>query len=288
MVDERNFEKPIVSVIIPTFNRPQYLKDCIDSVLKQTYQNFEVLVVDNSSEDFVEKNKEVSLEFNDSRLKYFRIGEENEAQEARLFGVKKSKGKFFGFLDDDDIWVPGKLEKQLNVFDENTGLVSCFALNKAVEKNFSGRESKESEVQTFIYTDLLKQYRLGTASTFLVLQDAFNEVNGFDVDFPAAIDHDFGLRIAQHYTVKMIPLVLVERNAPEGHTSSNFGKRIRGHICLYRRHGKNFKKLGVKTGVLLHLKMVGWLSILFFGLVFGFSEKRIEDAFGFFRSLLVR
>lgn len=241
--------KPEVTVIIPTYNRPDYLNDCIDSVLHQTFKNLEVLVIDNSTSDFVKKNENVVNLFDDSRLKYFRIDERNEAQEARLFGVKKSKGKYLGFIDDDDIWLPSKLEKQVSVFDDETGLVSCIALNKAVENKIETEKIEGDNVKVFTYTDLLTHYRLGTASTFLVLRDAFNKVDGFDVDFPAAIDHDFGLRISQYYKVKMIPKVLVERNAPEGHTSSNFGKRIRGHLCLYKRHGKNFRELGLKTGV---------------------------------------
>src|SRR3989338_8677774 len=100
-----------VSVIIPTHNRPELLKRAVKSVLNQTYKDLEVIVVD----DGLEKRADETVNsFNDSRLKYIQHPEEKGGSAARNTGIKNSSGEFIAFLDDDDEWLPEKLEIQIN------------------------------------------------------------------------------------------------------------------------------------------------------------------------------
>src|SRR5262245_9487013 len=108
--------QPEVSVVIPTYNRAGFLKTAITSALAQTLQNFEIIVVDDASQDDTEK---ILRQFQDSRIRLIRHKTNQGVAAARNTGVVNSKGKFIAFLDDDDQWFPQKLEKQLRVLEKN-------------------------------------------------------------------------------------------------------------------------------------------------------------------------
>ncbi len=111
-----------ISVIIPTYNRKEKLPACVDSVLAQTYQNIEVLVVDDASTDGTE---ELFREISDPRVKYLRYEENHGACYARNYGAERSDGELIAFQDSDDTWHPDKLEKQVR-FLEETQVDMCF------------------------------------------------------------------------------------------------------------------------------------------------------------------
>ena len=118
--------KPLVSVILPTFNRAKLLSRAINSVLKQSYYNLECIVVDDGSIDNTEK---VVKSINDNRIVYLKHNYNKHASAARNTGIAKSKGKFIAFLDDDDQWLPKKLEKQISLIQKlppSVGLIYCW------------------------------------------------------------------------------------------------------------------------------------------------------------------
>ncbi len=103
---------PKVSVIIPTYNRAHFLCEALDSALSQTFKDFEIIIVDDGSTD----NTKQVLEKYGSRIYY--IYQENKGRaEARNTGIRRAKGEHIAFLDDDDIWLPNKLEKQVFFLD---------------------------------------------------------------------------------------------------------------------------------------------------------------------------
>ena len=115
-------EKPLVSVIINCFNGEKYLCEALDSVITQTYKNWEIIFWDNQSTD---KSAEIFKSYKDSRLKYYCASSHTAIlYEARNYALKKTNGDFIAFLDVDDWWLPNKLEKQIPLFDDpNVGLV---------------------------------------------------------------------------------------------------------------------------------------------------------------------
>jgi glycosyltransferase involved in cell wall biosynthesis len=120
---------PLISVVIPTFNRAELLKRSLKSVLSQTYSNIEVIVVDdNSSDSTVETIKGIS----DPRVRYIRHEERKGGASARNSGILASKGEFISFLDSDDTWVPKKLESQLNFFHQNKCTNDCILFAKVI------------------------------------------------------------------------------------------------------------------------------------------------------------
>jgi teichuronic acid biosynthesis glycosyltransferase TuaG len=107
---------PLVSVIVTTYNRRDLLTKTIDSILKQTYKNFELIVVDNFSDyDFLSYLRS----FNDERIRSFQNVNDGIIAVNRNFGIKKAKGDYIAFCDDDDKWMPEKLEKQMKFIIEN-------------------------------------------------------------------------------------------------------------------------------------------------------------------------
>ena len=106
-------QEKLVSVIIPTYNRSSFLKEAIQSVLNQSYNNFEIIVIDDGSEDETEK---VIQSFNDSRIKYLKREHTGSPAFIRNQGMKIAKGEYIAFLDSDDLWFPHKLKMQINSF----------------------------------------------------------------------------------------------------------------------------------------------------------------------------
>lgn len=109
-------EQPLVSVIVTTYNRQELLKETLESILSQTYTNFELIVVDNfSNYDFFQFLKS----FNDVRIRAFQNQNNGIIAVNRNYGIKNAKGKYIAFCDDDDLWTPDKIEKQLSFFNNN-------------------------------------------------------------------------------------------------------------------------------------------------------------------------
>ena len=109
---------PKVSVIVTTYNRKEYLTETIQSILNQTYQDFELIVVDNySNYDFYEHIQS----FNDPRIRAFQNQNNGIIAVNRNFGIKQAKGEYIAFCDDDDIWIGKKLEKQITILNKTKG-----------------------------------------------------------------------------------------------------------------------------------------------------------------------
>ena len=125
----------LVSIIMPSYNTAKFIEESIESVLKQTYQNWELIIVDDCSND---NTGEVVSMFNDSRIKYL-VNERNSgAAVSRNKAMKEAKGRWIAFLDSDDLWLPEKLEKQLSYMIKNN---LFFTYTKYIEINEFGQEN---------------------------------------------------------------------------------------------------------------------------------------------------
>ena len=127
----------LVSIIINCFNGEEYLREALESVISQTYKNWEIIFWDNQSTDTSAK---IFKNYQDNRLKYYLASSHTKIlYEARNYALKKATGDFIAFLDADDYWLPDKLEKQMPLFnDPKVGLVYgnlWYLLKKKREKN---------------------------------------------------------------------------------------------------------------------------------------------------------
>lgn len=226
---------PLVSVIIPTHNRVELLCRAVGSVLGQTYRNLECIVVDDCSTDDTAARLQEIGEY-DGRLRLLRHDRNRRASAARNTGLRSAQGPLIAFLDDDDVWLPKKLEKQVDLLmtvPDSVGLIYCWM------DYLRGAESVDTRrpvLRGRIFEQVLVSQPLGNCSTLLVRREAVNRVGGFDEGLPRGNDGDFIRRVAQHYDVDVLPEVLVHCHVEhDGHpriTSTSREGRLesaRGH-----------------------------------------------------------
>lgn len=125
----------LVSIIMPSFNTGRYIKKSIESVLAQTYQNWELLIVDDCS---VDNTDEIVASFSDERIKYFKNEKNSGAAISRNRALREAKGKWIAFLDSDDLWLPEKLEKQIAFMERNN---YHFSYTNYLEMDANGEEN---------------------------------------------------------------------------------------------------------------------------------------------------
>ena len=130
------FHKKKVSVIIPTYNRAEFLRSAIESALNQTYTDLEIIVSDDKSTDHT---REVVKSFKDNRIKYI-LNEGNKGPSAtRNTAILASKGEYIAFLDDDDEWLPDKLQSQVEVLDKSQVKICGVYTNRLFIEKASGK-----------------------------------------------------------------------------------------------------------------------------------------------------
>jgi glycosyltransferase involved in cell wall biosynthesis len=235
----RNQLYPLVSIIIPTRDRPEMLIRAIKSIACQTYKNIELIVVDDGAEDALEETIRKEIE---GKMVYrvLRNARKLGAAGARNTGFFASKGEFVGFLDDDDEWLPKKIVKQVEAFqrsDNKVGIVWTQYINVLGTTQAIERIQLEGNV----YAALCKAHIAGNTSIPLIKRHALEEVGLFDESFPAAQDTDLWIRIAKHYYSTTVdePLALIHRHSSERITNNN-QKQFLGAYALLCKHWKEF------------------------------------------------
>lgn len=191
-----------VSVIIPTYNRQRRVLDAINSALSQTYQNLEVIVVDDGSSD---KTQENVLAYKD-RVRYF-YKANGGCSSARNMGIQQARGNFIAFLDSDDVWSPQKIEKQMiNIQGNNDcGIVisEIEAINDDSEHLYYSDMRKYIPYDGYIFAHLLARPPI-TCSYMLVRKEAFDTVGLFDESLSTGEDFDMLLRICSVFKASVI------------------------------------------------------------------------------------
>lgn len=239
-------ENSLISVIVPTYKRkPEMLKRCVDSVLSQTYKNIELIIVDDSPEDYIFR-EEVKFFLNnyDDKIYYIQHKHNMGANIARNTGVDSSNGKYIAFLDDDDEWLPTKLEKQYKVIcnQPNVALVYC----KAQVINENSGDTKP--IINWMYRGnqhqrLLKQNIIGSNSFVLVDKEKFYLVGKYDETLPSNQDYDLFIRLTKDYEIDFIDEVLVNYYIHDGERiSTNPEKQLQGRLGLYEKYLPELKK----------------------------------------------
>lgn len=215
--------EPIVSVITPTFNRAGYLHHAIESVLAQTVDRFELLVVDDGSTDDTPELMERYS--SDSRIRYFQ--QPNQGQSvARNRGIKEARGDFICFLDSDNAWLPEKLEKSLEVFRNNP---ECHVVyGDYIEIDQWGKELGVNRMRRFsgaITPELLKDNFI-SMNTTMTRRGCFETMGGFDEADRLAEDYGLWLRLSTQYQFYYLADVLGFYRVMEHQISSDKRRRL--------------------------------------------------------------
>lgn len=211
----------LVSVIIPTFNRAQYIGEAIDSIIAQTYTNWECIIVDDGCTD---NTAEILQDYTkrDSRIKYVVRPEQFKkgSNGSRNYGVTVSQGKLIAFNDDDDIWLPEKLEQQVPIFKSHpeVGLVTGHIEYVNQKGQRSGRVIKQVGNHGKVFKDLLLKNRMSMI-TPVVRREVFDKVGFFNTDFKIFEDWEFWRRVAYYYPFYSLDTVLACVRKHDANTS---------------------------------------------------------------------
>jgi glycosyltransferase involved in cell wall biosynthesis len=261
----------LVSVIIPTYNRAHLLDRAVRSVLNQTYQNFEIIIIDDGSTD---NTKDIIGQFEDDRIQYIcqqRCG----ASSARNRGIEIAKGEYIGFLDSDDQWLPQKLEKQIKKFQEVSDKVGVVFTNFWIMWGNRKILGKTKMKRGYIYEDELFEDHV-TGTTILVKRECFDKIGGFDEKIPARQDYDLCLRISKYYHFDYVKEPVVNVNWNSGGRISVVENRIEAALRLIekiKKETQNKSRIARNKIISNHYFYLG---------VFCWGERNVRSARRFF------
>lgn len=235
-------DTPRVSVIIPTHNRAGLLPRAVESVLAQTHDDYELIIVDDCSSDDTQR---VIAEFADSRIRHFRHEVNRGVSAARNTGIANARGEYIAFLDDDDEWLPTRLAKQSAIMDTAPSRVGfVYGWMDVVYPDSGGipvpfdRLNAEGN----IFSHMIR-LRGCLHSTFLARTSSVRDVGGFDENMVAREDSEFLCRLSQKWEAMVLPEVVSVYRRDHGHTQLTRMDRQRRaainieflnrHIALY-------------------------------------------------------
>ena len=224
-----------VSVIITTYNRKEKLKNAINSVLNQTYKNFELIIIDDCSTEEIEQ----FIKNNFKSIKYYKNSTNLGVSASRNKGIELASFETIAFLDDDDEWLPNKLQICMNEMRSGNYdfVFTQFFKNSKVYPDSTFVDNN------FIFHSILKNPIL-SPSTFVCKKNILQNVGLFDQKIKCFEDYELSLRIAKNYNGKFIPLALTTVNFTENSLSSNNNaiEGLKTRIELFIKYNNFLKK----------------------------------------------
>jgi len=231
--------KPLISIVIPTYKRPIFLTKVINCILRQSYKNYEIIVVDDDPDstlynrlDWLKQNK---------KIKYIKHTRNRGASAARNTGIKNSIGEYIALLDDDDLWLPQKLEKQVSRFIDlspKVGVVYC-GYYKVYNEQIIHEEFPILKGKIYKYS--LKKCPIGSP-TPLIKRECFEKVGLFDERLPSCQDWDLWIRIAKFYDFDFVPEILAVHCCHGAQISVDLNKKIVGREMILKKYEKELTK----------------------------------------------
>ena len=251
-ISKNDLTLPLVSVIIPAYNAEIFIEKTLLSVLSQTYDNIEVVVVDDGSRD---RTAEIVKSFaqQDRRIIFLQQSNAGVAA-ARNLAIEKSSGEYIAPIDADDIWYPQNLEKQVQCMlnsESSVGLVYSWSLDIDREDLLTGG-FYNSTIEGEVYQPLIYKYFIGNASSSLIRRVCLEKVGGYNCQLKAekaqgCEDWDLYLRIAEYYQFKVVPEFLVGYRQITSSMSANCAEMAKSHALIMadirQRHPEIFPSI---------------------------------------------
>lgn len=205
---------PLISVVLPVYNAEQYVKDTIKSILIQSYQNFELIIINDGSTD---NSEEYIVQFKDTRIKYIKNEKNLKLIQTLNLGLSVAKGKYIARIDADDIALPNRFEKQIDFLENNLeyGIVGSFA------ETFGSKKEK----LTFVQEDLEIRFALLThnpfvhSSVMIRNQILIKNKLSFDLNQLHVEDYDLWIKILKYSKGKILPNILIKYRIHESQIS---------------------------------------------------------------------
>ena len=215
----RNYNNPLVSVIMNCHNGEQYLRSSINSILKQDYKNWELIFWDNKSND---RSHKILKYYKDKRIRYFRSNVLTSLYKARNLAISKAKGHYLCFLDVDDWWVKSKISSQIKVLKKNKDINFIYSNfyyyyeNKKKKKIFSKNLLPEGKITQ----DLLNYYKIGIL-TVMIKKKLFKK-NKFNYNFKIIGDFDYFINLSIKEKFLCVQKPLAYYRVHKNNFSNNF------------------------------------------------------------------
>lgn len=251
----------MVTAIITTYKRPaEIVKRAAESVLNQTHKDLELIIVDDSPSDY-ELRADVRKMAEDlgERVRYIPHEKNMGACAARNTGLQNAKGEFVAYLDDDDEWLPEKIEKQLDIMrkNNNVALVYCGRYTYWQEQKKLVNQ-KVCFLRGYVFDELFVKNFIGSTSFPLIRKSVIEKLGGFDVKLPAAQDYEMWLRMAKENEVDYVKEPLVKYYV---HPGEQITKNYRAKsIALERIYDLNSDYLKKKPKTYARKKMLlAWI-----------------------------
>lgn len=218
---------PKVSVLIPTRNRARLLREAIVSVLGQTFQDFEIVVIDDASAD---DTQSVIANLSDARIRYFRHAKNRGEAASRNAALAHASGRYVAFLDDDDTWLPEKLAAQVEILDRSPQRVGgVYTAYYRVDMETGATISTvPAEKRGNIYGELRAQNWVGSPSAVMVRRECFDKVGLFDEEIKFGVDYDMWIRISRYYEFEALNRPLLRYAVHADRLSADTGTILRG------------------------------------------------------------
>lgn len=233
---EEKHEVPAVfSVILPVFNRSHVLERAVESVRRQTYGHWELIIVDDGSRD---QSYNIASGFADTRIKAYRLQHNSGAAAARNHGIRRSSGKYISFLDSDDYFEPDFLQESSALLSKSSDDIGFIWTGSRVLRGTSVTEQQWEPVRKETpYFTLLHSLRMGTGAGVTVRRCVFEKCGLFNDALPAAEDTEFFLRVARQYDFSSVERILINiQSEGDDRLSKNFAKIAQAYNLFIKDH----------------------------------------------------
>ena len=239
-MDPDSIKFPKVSVVVPTYNRAKILPRALDSVVAQTFTNFELIVVDDHSSDTT--HRVVAKYADDARVRALRH-DRNRGQSCALnTGISAARGEYIAFLDDDDEWVPSKLALQVEVLDAASSKVALvYGWRQDIDERYQSRRTVRQTLRGDIFEQMLALETPVPPSAWLVRTPVARAIGGFDENV-LANDVDFACRLSQQgWHFDYVPnVVLLKYRHSGGQMVDETPENLSRRAAFIRRHLARF------------------------------------------------
>lgn len=249
MVRDADDEKrPLVSVVLPTYDRPEYLREAVESVREQTYPRVELVVVDDCSPAPAARTLE-RIDTEGLAVTCRRHESNRGANAARNTGIEAAAGEFIAFLDDDDRWLPTKIERQVDRFGDDESLGLVYTGQEYVNGDGQTTELKTPGTTGDAAEEILRGASVGPFSTLMVRADVIDAVGRPDERLPSWQDRDWVIRIASRYPIAPVrqPLMIRRMEAHDQISDDFERKRDVSYPLLLEKHRKFAATYGSET-----------------------------------------
>lgn len=227
-MDESSVEQPLVSVVVPTVNRMELLRETVASILAQTLPSLELIVVSDGGTD---ATAEMLSEFMDPRIRFFQQPAAGRPAVPRNFGIRHARGRFVAFCDDDDLWMPEKLSRQVALMERRPEVGLCYTGVMVLEGDKSIQFRRRRETDGDLHSLLIGNHVVNSST--LLRREVFDRVGMLNENplLKAVEDYEMWLRVAATYRLGYVVEPLVQYRT---HAQNISGRRVQTSLRSIR------------------------------------------------------